>query len=102
VADSSEISCTTADEKAWQTNAEFAREYLAGFNSIQIQCVKVITSLRSQYVISDVGILSYIEAIDVDSLTSTLEPKVDVYYLNTFLSAVTFWRIRKMQLVHID
>lgn len=96
MADSYEISCTTADEKAWQTNAEFAREYLAGFNSIQIQCVKVLTSLRSLYVISDVGNLSYIQAIDLDTLTSTLETKVDVCYLNTFLSVVTFWRIRNI------
>lgn len=73
MADSRDISCTTADEKAWQTNAEFSREYLAGFNSIQIQCVKVCTSLRFPFVMSDVGILSHIEVIDVDIWTSKVD-----------------------------
>lgn len=51
---------------------------------------------------SDVGFLSYIEAIDVDILTSTLEAKVDVCYFDTFISAVAFWRIRNMQIVRDD
>lgn len=46
--------CLIVDEKAWQTNEEFAREYLAGFDPIQIELVKVITFLGSQGVMSDV------------------------------------------------
>jgi hypothetical protein len=40
-----------ADENAWQSNDEFAREFLAGLNPVVIQLVEVKNSLPLIYLL---------------------------------------------------
>ncbi|CAK9270479.1 unnamed protein product [Sphagnum jensenii] len=67
------------DDKAWQTNEEFAREYLAGFNPIQIELVKefpIKSSLSpAEYgdptsAISEKHIAGHLEGLSIEQAVS--------------------------------